>query len=103
MTKLDDWKMMWEKEGFKMVELDNKEKANERWLLFSIHCPYDAEEYGRHLGALLVIDKTTGQIMKHDTTNQWVGGTANGPTTNPSREIYEWFNRHVKDGLGGLA
>jgi hypothetical protein len=99
MVKIEDWLAWWEKEGCKLVLLKEEEKAGILWQLYSISLPYEAEAYGRHMGALVVIDKGTKEILLHDTTNDWVHGGVNVPDSNPSTEIYNWFERHVNDGI----
>jgi hypothetical protein len=101
--KLEEWKQMWINDGFKMVKLNEIEQNDKQllWVLFSIHVPYSAVEYGRHMGALLVVDKQSGEIMKHDTTN--LQGETDEPVVKPSREIYDWFDRHVTEGLPEIA
>ena len=64
MVKLSDWRKWWEDDGFKMVLLKEVEKENELWTLFSINLPYSAQDYGRHMGALCVIDKKTKEIAR---------------------------------------
>jgi len=103
MVKLEEWKQMWENDGFRMVKLNEIEQNEKQllWVLFSIHVPYSAEDYGRHMGALLVVDKRSSEVLKHDTIN--LQGEMDGPVVNPSRDIYEWFERHVTEGLTELT
>jgi len=100
--KIKDWIKFWEKDGFKLVLLKETEQDKVLWQLYSIHVPYEAEDYGRHMGALLAVDKKNKQIIAHDTTNDFVHG---GSTVdrNPSQGIYSWFSRHVTAGLGGIT
>ena len=97
MVKVKDWLSWWKKDGFKMVPLKETEKEKELWQLYSIKVPYDSE-YGRHMGALVVVDKKSNEILAHDTTNEWVHGGLD-VDRNPSQAIYDWFDRHVGEGL----
>mgnify|MGYP000085342878 CR=1 FL=1 len=96
--KIEDFIRLWEQDGFKFVKLKEVEKRDLLWMLFSVNCPYSAEEYGRHLGMLLVVDKTTKEILAHDMTNEsyWLDPDQPAP---PSQYIYDWFERHVREGL----
>ncbi len=98
--KVEDWKRLWEGDGFKLVELRKVEQAEERlmWFLFSINVPYSAQDYGRHYCALLVVDERSGEILKHDTHNI-ASGDPSEPATNVQQETEDWFMRHVQEGL----
>jgi len=89
MVSFDDFRKMWEDDGFQLVELDSRERDNLLWKLFHVTSPYLTADYGRHLVMVLVIDKKTKEILAHDMKNQ---------------DLYrineiQWFERHVREGL----
>jgi len=96
--KYSEFVEMWKQDGFKLVKLKEVEKDKQRWLLFSVNCPYSAEEYGRHLGMLLVVDKRTEEILAHDLTNESYWADPNSPAP-PSQYIESWFERHLEEGF----
>ena len=89
MVSFDDFRKMWEDDGFQLVELDSREQDDLLWKLFHVTSPYLTADYGRHLVMVLVIDKKTKEILAHDMKNQDLYRV---------NEI-QWFESHVKEGL----
>ena len=89
MVSFDDFRKMWEDDGFQLVELDSREQDDLLWKLFHVTSPYLTADYGRHLVMILVIDKKTKEILAHDMKNQDLFQI----------NEMQWFERHVRVGL----
>ncbi len=84
---------MWEKDNFKFTELGRKKKNGLTWILYSMNIPYHTDEYGRHMGMAVAIDKTKN-IMFHDTIN--MQSYDPNMTANWTQEIQNWFDKVVE-------
>jgi len=90
--KLEDFRRLWEEDGFHLTETERKEKGGFYYLLLRLKSDQSTEEYGRHGAILMKVEKATGEIDSYDTMNlagDWQGNT---PYT---LEVQEWFERHV--------
>ena len=86
---------MWENDGFKVVKHREVEQEKHLWVLYAVYQPEGTEDYGRHFGMLLVIDKKTSKIIGHDLENQF--------DHSPSLGLESWFERHVREGIGEIC
>jgi hypothetical protein len=94
--KLTDFKDMWQGNGAKLVEVREAEQKDTLWKLFSVIFPSSTQEYGRHTGLILAVDKKSGEIIGHEISNEYGEGAASW------NRIDDWFNRHVMDGIGNV-
>ena len=92
--KRNDLVSMWENDGFKLVKHREVERGKVLWVLYAVYQEEGTEDYGRHFGILMVVDKETSEIVAHDIENQF--------DYSPSLGLESWFERHVQTGLGGI-
>jgi len=87
---LTEFKRMWQEDGTKLVQQSRKILNGSTWLLFAVYFPDSTYDYGRHMAMILKVDKTTGEILKHDLKN------LSGEVEHYGKQgIDSWFKEHA--------
>lgn len=89
--KLESFRNMWERDGFSLTEHERRVRSDATWILVTVLSNQFTDEYGRHFGITLAVDKNE-EILAHDTINL-------RDSTNPTRETMRWFEENIKSGL----
>ena len=89
--KLAEFRRIWA--DCNMIESDRREAHGATWILYKVTEPDSTSEYGRHY-ALYVALNPVGQIIAHNLKN-----TSSGSSKSWTEQVYEWWERHVEEGL----
>jgi hypothetical protein len=66
---LNDFLEMWQKDNYRIIELETKELPNERTAKrYNVYSEERLNEYGNHLGFIVILDRA-GKVVSHEIFN----------------------------------
>lgn len=89
---LAEFRDMWS--DCKLIEEDRRMRDGATWILYSVTEIESTNNYGRHYAIFVVIRPDDKEVIAHNLHN-----TTDRDTTPYRQQIWEWWEKHLAEGL----